>query len=84
MCISKLLNDGILKSRSIKKLEAKMPYDMILIEIKKRSTLSKKEQSKTIEKIQSVQTLMAFGPITSCFSVKRDFYTVMLLEYALT
>ena len=42
-----------------------------------RGTLSEKEQLKTAEnktaKIQTDQKHMAFGPLTSSFSVERDF-----------
>ena len=49
---------------------------MILIEIKIEARCLKKNsqtpQEKTA-KIYTDQTLTAFGPITSCFSVERDF-----------
>ena len=51
---------------------------MILIEIKKEARYLKKNsqtpQEKTA-KIQTDQINMAFGPITSCFSIEWDFST---------
>ena len=56
---------------------------MILIEIKKEARYLKKNsqtpQEKTA-KIQTDQINMAFGPITSCFSIEWDFKNSLLLN----
>ena len=47
---------------------------MILIEIKMEARYLKKNGQTPQEKTEHILTIhMAFGPITSCFSVERDF-----------
>ena len=52
-----------------------------LTEIKKEASYIKKgtakHHRKNTAKIQTDQINMAFGPITSCFSVERDFSNVL-------
>ena len=43
------------------------------MKIQKGSWYLKKEEPKTAENIQTDQMYMAFGPLTSSFSVERDF-----------